>query len=175
MKKNLLLVSIIFVFTTIMISCSSHFITDSKQRKEISKDFEARKELANGRAEQLFSVFDQKLTIQEKEALQFLYAYMPLSDLADYDGDFFLKQVRYAFKAKEELPWGKTIPEDIFRHFVLVYRVNNENLDTARVLFFNELKDRVKNLSMYDAALEVNHWCHEKVTYRGADGELPLP
>ena len=54
----------------------------------------------------------------------------------------------------------------MFRHFVLVYRVNNENLDSSRLVFFNELKDRIKNMTMYDAALEVNHWCHEYVNYK---------
>lgn len=175
MKKIISLIWIISLLT-MLISCKSdHFISDKTYREQVEKDFSVRKELARGRATQLFSVFDQKISVEEKEALQFLYAYMPLSDLADYDGDFFLKQVQYAFKAKEEMPWGKTIPEDIFRHFVLVYRVNNENLDTGRIVFFNELKDRVKNLSMYDAALEVNHWCHEKVTYRGADGRTSAP
>ncbi len=175
MKKLISLIWIISLLT-MFISCKSdHFISDTTYRQQVEKDFSARKELAKGRTTQLFSVFDQKINIKEKEALQFLYAYMPLSDLADYDGNFFLKQVQYAFKAKEEMPWGKTIPEDIFRHFVLVYRVNNENLDTARMVFYHELKDRVKNLSMYDAALEVNHWCHEKVTYRGADGRTSAP
>lgn len=175
MKKIISLVWIISLLMIFVACKSDHFISDSTYRQQVEKDFLVRKELAKGRATQLFSVFDQKISINEKEALQFLYAYMPLSDLADYDGDFFLKQVRYAFKAKDEMPWGKSIPEDIFRHFVLVYRVNNENLDTARIVFYQELKDRVKNLSMYDAALEVNHWCHEKVTYRGADGRTSAP
>ncbi len=174
MKKMISLICIVSLLT-MLLSCNQHFITDVKYREEVKKDFESRKELAKGRATQLFSVFDQELTLSEQEALEFLYAYMPLSDLADYNGDFFLQQVRYAFKAKNEMPWGKTIPEEIFRHFVLVYRVNNENLDTARVVFFNELRERVKNLSMYDAALEVNHWCHEKVTYRGADIRTSAP
>ena len=107
--------------------------------------------------------------------MEFLYAYMPLSDLADYEPSFYLNQVRYAFKAREEMPWGKDIPEDIFRHFVLVYRVNNENLDTARMVFYRELKDRVKDLSMEDAALEVNHWCHEHVAYRASDSRTSAP
>lgn len=50
----------------------------------------------------------------------------------------------------------------IFRHFVLPVRVNNENLDNAREVFRQELMPRVEKLSMYDAVLEVNHWCHEK-------------
>ena len=100
---------------------------------------------------------------------------MPLSDLADYDGEFHLNQVRTAFKARDYFDWGKTIPEDVFRHFVLVHRINNENLDNAREVFFEELKDRVKGMTMEQAALEVNHWCHEKVNYRATDGRTSAP
>ncbi len=162
-----------------LVSCKKdneqHFITDEAYRSQVETDFEARKELAQGRSTELFSVFDDNLSLEETEALKFLYAYMPYSDLADYDGNFFLDQVKYAFKARDFFSWGKTVPEDIFRHFVLVYRVNNENLDTARMFIFNEIKDRIKDLSMYDAALEVNHWCHEKVCYRAADARTSAP
>ena len=107
--------------------------------------------------------------------LTFLYAYMPQSDLADYNFDFFDQQVKIACEARETFAWGKTIPEDIFRHFVVVYRVNNENLDTARSYIFHQLKNRIKNMSMYDAALEVNHWCHEYVDYQPADARTSAP
>ncbi len=120
-------------------------------------------------------IFDNKLTKQESEYLHFLYDYMPLSDLADYEGEFFLNQVRYAIKARETFSWGSKIPENIFKHFVLVYRVNNENLDTARMFMFESLKDRIKDMSMYDAALEVNHWCHERVNYKASDGRTSSP
>ena len=40
---------------------------------------------------------------------------------------------------------------------------------------FSELKERVENLSMEEAALEVNHWCHEHVAYRGADARTSAP
>jgi hypothetical protein len=73
------------------------------------------------------------------------------------------------------MPWGKEIPEMIFRHFVLPVRVNNENLDESRMLFYEELKDRVKGLSLYDAVLEVNHWCHEKVIYTPSDARTSSP
>ena len=100
---------------------------------------------------------------------------MPLSDLADYNGDFFLKQVKWSLAARDTFAWGTKIPEDLFRHFVLPYRVNNENLDTARIVFFGELKNRIKNMSMLNAAMDVNHWCHEKVTYRGSDIRTSAP
>ena len=48
------------------------------------------------------------------------------------------------------MPWGKEIPDEVFRHFVLPIRVNNENLDDFRRVFYDELKDRVKGLPMKD-------------------------
>lgn len=177
--KKICLYSIFAITVFFFNACqpaNEHFLKDEKYREQVQQQFQKRKEMAAGRSQQLFSIFDQPgLSTEKKEALEFLYAYMPLSDLADYDGEFFLNQVEYAFKARDYFDWGKTIPDDIFRHFVLVYRVNNENLDSARMVFFDELKDRVKGLTMEQAVLEVNHWCHEKVTYRGTDGRTSSP
>jgi transglutaminase-like putative cysteine protease len=163
----------------LLASCSDgekHFLKDRKYREQIHRQFERRKAESAHRHEALFDVFKREdLSTERREALEFLYSGMPLSDRADYDGDFFLKQVDAAFRARDYFSWGKTVPDDVFRHFVLVYRVNNEDLDTARVAFFEELKDRIQPLSMYEAALEVNHWCHEKVTYRGTDGRTSAP
>ncbi|MBO5455198.1 MAG: transglutaminase domain-containing protein [Muribaculaceae bacterium] len=100
---------------------------------------------------------------------------MPLPDKAMYDRDFYLQNVELSLKARNEMPWGKTVPEREFRHFVLPVRVNNENLDMSRQVFYDELKDRVKNLSMEDAILEINHWCHEKATYQPSDARTSSP
>ena len=54
----------------------------------------------------------------EEAALEFLYQYMPLSDSVDYTEDYFRECVQYAFRAKEELPWGSNIPDREFKHFV---------------------------------------------------------
>ena len=111
----------------------------------------------------------------EKEALEFLYAYMPLGDSVDYTEDYYRECIHYAFRAKEELPWGANIPEREFKHFVVPVRVNNENLDAFRSTYYEELKARVKDLSLYDAVLEVNHWCHEHVNYKGSDSRTSSP
>ncbi len=122
-----------------------------------------------------FSVFQRDLTTAQRQALQFLYAYMALPDVADYSGDYYLSNVDYALRARSEMPWGAKIPDREFLHFVLPVRVNNENMDDSRAVFYNELKDRVKHLSMHDAVLEVNHWCHEKVTYMPSDSRTSSP
>ncbi|MBR4757365.1 MAG: transglutaminase domain-containing protein [Bacteroidaceae bacterium] len=117
----------------------------------------------------------QSKQFTEKEALEFLYAYMPLGDSVDYTEDYYRECIHYAFRAKEELPWGATIPEREFKHFVVPVRVNNENLDAFRSTYYEELKSRVKDLSLYDAVLEVNHWCHEHVNYKGSDSRTSAP
>jgi len=153
---------------------STHFISDKTARGQIEKDLHAKRQaLPHG---DLFQVFnDAELTVPEKEALTFLYAYMPIGDVTDYSGEFYLQNIRSSFRAKQEMPWGKTIPEEIFRHFVLPVRVNNENMDESRMIFYDELRDRVKGLSLYDAVLEVNHWCHEKVIYTPSDSRTSSP
>ncbi|MDR1983399.1 MAG: transglutaminase domain-containing protein [Prevotellaceae bacterium] len=169
-KKIMKILLFPLIFSALFLcACNSY-------QQQVHKQFEKRKtEMVNSNKD-LFSIFEKNdLTSEQREALEFLYAYMPLSDLADYDGEFFLNQVNTAFEARDYFSWGQTVPDDIFRHFVLVYRVNNENLDNARQIFFEELKERIKNLSMYEAALEVNHWCHEKVTYKGTDARTSSP
>ncbi len=155
-------------------SCAErHFITDDTERAAITADFEERRmSLPDG----FFDFIDtDDLTVEQREAMVFLYTYMPLSDIADHSSGYFLDNVDYAFKARNEMPWGKDVPEREFRHFVLPVRVNNENLDSCRRVFYEELKERVRGLSMYDAVLEVNHWCHEKVTYRPSDSRTSSP
>ena len=111
----------------------------------------------------------------EEKAMQFLYEYMPLGDSVDYTEDYYRECINYAFRAKAELPWGVSVPEREFKHFVVPVRVNNENLDRFRATYYEELKDRVKDLSLYDAVLEVNHWCHERVNYKGSDSRTSAP
>ncbi len=157
-------------------SCSNqHLINDSAYMKIVDSSFSERKVLAESRAGKLFSVFENNLTEKQTEALKFLFAYMPLSDLADYNGEFFLANVNYSLRALDESPWGQDIPEEIFLHYVLPCRVNNENLDSFRIVYYDEIMSRVKNTDIIEAALEINHWCHEKVNYQAADIRTSAP
>ena len=174
MNKIKSLVLAFFVLS--MLSCTdkgSHFISDAKQRNDVKKDLEAKMaELPNG---DYFNILNEDMPQNEKEALEFLYAYMFNGDVTDYSGEFYHENVKAAFKARKEMPWGKDIPEREFNHFVMPVRVNNENLDDSRFVFYEELKDRVKDLTLYEAVLEINHWCHEKANYKGSDSRTSSP
>ena len=171
---------------TLLSSCEvHHFMTDSSYRAKVEADLQIRLEPERLKArfavdkdsrrltESDGFVSDPYLTTEEFEALEFLYAYMPLADLTDYSTGYYLQNVRASFTARNEMGWN--VPEREFRHFVLPIRANNENLDTSRVVFYRELKPRIEGMSMQDAILEVNHWCHEKLTYKPSDARTLSP
>jgi transglutaminase-like putative cysteine protease len=170
------LISIILI-SFLFFSCSKKpvLIQDPERLADIQRMLSVQKELTSNSQIPIWDIFDQKLTSEEKQALEFLYAYMPLSDLADYQPEFFLKNTQFSLKARQEMPWGKSIPEEEFLHFVLPLRVNNENLDNFREVMYSEITQRVKGMDMKQAALEINHWCHEKVNYRGTDSRTSAP
>ena len=170
LRFAMLLTSVLCLF-----SCGeNHLIKDNAKREAVQKAFAEKKAMFEN-SDEIFSVFKENLTLQEREALEFIYAYAPLADMT-FSKELYLGMVRTTLQARKDMPWAKSVPEDLFLHFVLPPRVNNEaTLDSSREVFYAELKDRVKNLSLKDAALEVNHWCHEKVIYNPTDGRTSAP
>ena len=112
---------------------------------------------------------------EKTDYVAFLYKYMPTSDSVDYSREYWERQVAMSERARKEMPWAKLVPETEWRHFVVPVRVNNEALDDARTVIYEELAPRIKDMSMEEAALEVNHWCHEKVSYQPSDGRTSPP
>ncbi|MEA1885679.1 MAG: transglutaminase-like domain-containing protein [Bacteroidota bacterium] len=174
---NTRIYSLLAFLLILCISCNNdHLINDSDYLDKVNTKFLERKEMFSDKEKELFSVFERDLSIEETQALKFLYAYMPLSDIADYTGSFFLDNIRLSLRVREQTDWGDIIPENIFLHYVLPPRVNNENLDSFRIAYYDEIITRINNCkSIEEAALEINHWCHEKVTYQPADIRTSAP
>ena len=141
MKKILISASIFALSLTA--NAQGQFISDTNYRNTVENIF---KERVKTVGKTFYNTQKENLTADEQEALKFLYAYMPLADVTDYPTSFFADNVRMSFKARKEMPWGKNVPELLFRHFVVPIRVNNEALDNARSVFYNELKDRIWTL-----------------------------
>ena len=102
-----------------------------------------------------------------------LQKYMPLPDRIQYDRAYWEQNVQKTLEVREKMAWD--IPEREFRHFVLPLRVNNETLDDFRTLYADTLCARVQGMSLADAALEINHWCHEQASYQPSDGRTGSP
>ena len=74
----------------------------------------------------------QELSECKKEKallMKFLYGTMPLRDAGEYDFTVFLTYVDHALLLRKEMPWCQELPEDLFLHYVLYYRINTENIN----------------------------------------------
>ena len=164
----------LIAFSALMfISCQHHFISSSEVRQSVHEAFEQRRAVFTEGG--VFDIFDSELTEDERGAMEFLYSTMSSADMGDYEAEYFLDNVRMSLRAREQMAWGKDVPEDLFRHFVLPIRVNNERLDEFRMVYYDSLRMRVEGMSLREAALEVNHWCHERATYVPTDRRTSSP
>ena len=113
----------------------------------------------------------------EEEALliKFFYGTMPLRDAGEYPFEIFLSYVRHALWLRKTMDWCKKLPEDLFVHDVLYYRINSEDISDCRRFFYEQLKDRIVGLDEYQAAVEINYWCAEHATYEMADDRTAGP
>ena len=174
MRNNTLFYCLLLALSSLMIGCQSHFISDREVRESVQEAFKERCVLFT--EGEVFDLFDQaQLSVEEREAMEFLYSTMSSADMGDYEAEYFLDNVRMSLRAREEMAWGEDIPEDLFRHFVLPIRVNNERMDEFRMVYYETLKKRVEGMSLHDAALEINHWCHENATYVPTDARTSSP
>lgn len=159
-------------------SCNYDKSTNITSVNNFERDFEFKKSILKDNDNKFFSQLD---SISDDSTaytyLKYLFTYMPISDFADYDFNFFYRQVKVSIESQQFFSWASSIPQDIYFHYVLPIRANNENLDTARIYFYKELKHRLSD-SITDigvAALEINHWCHEKLNYRPTDERTISP
>lgn len=79
----------------------------------------------------------------EREGMAFLISYMPERDAKSLSADFLLENVQYAYKARAEFPWAKTVPDSVFLNDVVAYANLNENRESWRKDFYERFKKYV--------------------------------
>ncbi len=146
--------------------------TSALPEATIDSLLEVQRERFGSRAENIFYDLDNnRLTAEQRDDLRFLIAYLPLGDAADARiSELLSEDVFWARRARDRFGWGREVPDDIYRHFVLPHRVSQEPAVLWRGEFFKAIAPRVEGLSMRDAALEVNHWCHERASFKVSSG-----
>ena len=72
----------------------THFMADKAYREAVHADFEVRMAANDSALARVVEIPADALTSAEREALEFLYAYMPLADVTDYPESYYLDQVR---------------------------------------------------------------------------------
>jgi Transglutaminase-like superfamily len=81
----------------------------------------------------------------QRAGIAFLIVNMPTKDLRSLKADFLLTNNELAYKARNEVPWGKDIPEEIFLNDVLPYANVDEARDEWRKEFYELCMPIVKS------------------------------
>ena len=118
----------------------------------------------------------EALTGERAEAMAFLRDHLPQSDLDCYPAELFLRFANHAVSLRGSAPWCGALDWEIFAHYVLFPRVNDEDLSFHRDVFHAALWPRVKDLpGMEERVLEVNCWCCERASYQAQDERTASP
>ena len=133
----------------------------------IEKAF-AKRRHSNPEKFQSLTEFFRALDREDVLSLKYLYSVMPRSDLFMYAPETFLDFAHQAVKIYHERRDVRALPEEIFLQYVLLHRVNDEDIRPCRAYFYEAVKDRLTFDAETDARL-VNVWCAENGTYRSTD------
>jgi poly(3-hydroxybutyrate) depolymerase len=82
---------------------------------------------------------------EQRKGMAFLIENMPAGDLTSLRAEFLLTNVNLAYKARNEMPWGKAVPEDLFLNDVLPYANVDEKRDAWRTEFYELCRPLVKD------------------------------
>lgn len=132
-----------------------------------------RRALGGSNAAALRATYD-KLDAEERNGWAFLLASMRPQTVSRLTEPLLTEHIQYAYRARRELAWTRSLPEEVFLHYVLPILSGDEPLQQWRKQFFEEVapvlrKKRVKSLEK--AALEVNKWCGSRVTFKPTPAE----
>lgn len=125
---------------------------------------------------QLEAAIKAARTADQRSAVSFLIANMPARDLASVKKDYLLSNVLLAYAAKNETPWGASIPDDIFLNEVVPFANVTETRDNWRKDFHDRFMPVVKSCkTASEAALKLNSTIFEtlKVQYHATKRPRP--
>lgn len=142
--------------------------------EQIDKDYKIANELFGDCREDVLSFIDG-LTGHEQIFMKYLYAYMPLSDVGMYSVDVIYSYAKHGAFLFEQSKFSEKIELEYFLNYVLSHRINSEDITVCRPFFYELVWERVKDLSLVDAILEVNQWCYEQATYRSTSERTASP
>jgi len=97
--------------------CNSHLIADRSFRNAVLDDYRARAVRYGVVRSDLFGITETISDDATREAVAFLLAYMPLSDLSVYTPDYLTGHVAVALRTRKDMPWGPSVPFDLFLEF----------------------------------------------------------
>jgi len=103
---------------------------------------------------------------EQREAVEFLLAWLPPSDLGALPAETLIENVELALASCHEAPWSDEIDPYIFHTYILPHRVTQEPVQRWRPKLRELTTPRVAEMDLTEAALEINRFAREWVTYK---------
>jgi hypothetical protein len=101
----------------------------------------------------------------KKEDLIWLIQRIPHLDRLTITSDILLEHLDYAFESKSKFKYE--VPEELFREFILTYRIGSEPVQKWRKTLFEIFYPMVKDKSSpSNAAKAINHWVKDNIRER---------
>lgn len=108
----------------------------------------------------------------EQEFMIYLYATMPLSDVANYEFEVFEDYVKHGAFLYEKTQLSK----EMFMTYVLYHRVNNESIDPCRTFFYEQATNEIGAIDYtVEGILNINYFCASHATYKTTDERTCSP
>ncbi len=107
---------------------------------------------------------------EAREAMEFLLAWFPSSDLGSWSTEMLVENVELALSQRRP-----GTDDFTFHTFVLPHRVSQEPPSRWRSKLLGLLSERVEGLSDNEAALEVNRFCREWATFKSSSRRDQTP
>lgn len=151
-----------------------------KKHREFSPEIVSMIDEAFAEKTNLFSKLDEHkideleniIKAEEKSvalAIKYILSSLPDSDVFAYPLELYINTARHSIMLLNSSPFCKDISEEVFLKYILMPRVNNEELSDCRELFYSELWGRICDKEIVNAALDANIYCAENVRYQSTD------
>ncbi|MBK9568322.1 MAG: transglutaminase domain-containing protein [Saprospiraceae bacterium] len=142
-----------FFFCITIISCHTSKIPHANTDKVVLEKIYSR---AGSNAENIKNVI-QNVPKNQKPGALFLLNHMPEKDITTLTSEFISDQLNWAYVARDEFSWCRTLPDSVFYNEVLPYCSLDENRDNWRLQFYKTFKPLVRDCrNLYQAIDSVN-------------------
>ncbi len=138
----------LIVFATLGFWCS---VTGAQ---DLGQQVASQLELAKENREQLVNAL-ATVPDEQREALEFLIAWLPTADAQSLSADRLLENVRLAHDVRNRLPWQNKIPTDIFHNHVLPLSCLDERRTPWRAEFHEKFWPLVESTTSASEAAQI--------------------
>ncbi len=115
------------------------------------------------------------LNADEQASMDFILAYLPESDLQNHDYSFWLKHCRETLSLCDEFVSDPNIRDALFLNYILMPRVNSENIELCRQDLAELLRPLVQGKSAEEKVQAVNYFSFSKGTYQSTNSRSVSP